>query len=138
MPIDFSAASRAAFSLAAQMTGPWNSELILFHVPGGAIGSGLLAGNGATWSKSDALTQAREHLQSFAETVVPGSGSRVRVEAREDDTEDLVESVAHVCAQLGASLVVMGSSEEERPRWGRSSAERVARAVHCPVLVVPS
>jgi nucleotide-binding universal stress UspA family protein len=81
------------------------------------------------------LDEMRDHLRSFAETVAPGLGPRARVEARRDD--DLVKSVANAAAEMGASILILGSITAERPRWRRSLAERIARAVSCPVLVVP-
>ena len=135
VPVDFSPSSRAAFSLAVRMTEAWGSEVIVFNAPGMSENDSFLQGTGAPWTKSDVLAEARDHLRSFAETVVPGSGPRVRVEARRDD--DFVSSVVEACKQLGASIVILGAERAKWPRWRRSRAERVARAVPCPVLVVP-
>ncbi|MCL2449964.1 MAG: universal stress protein [Polyangiaceae bacterium] len=137
VPVDFSLASRAALALAVQMTAPWSSEVIVFNAPGMSENDGFLQGTGAQWERSDVLSATRDHLRSFADRVAPGSGKRIRVEARRD--EDFVSSVVHACQQLGASLVILGSGKGDRPRWWkRSSAERVARKVTCPVLVVPN
>jgi nucleotide-binding universal stress UspA family protein len=135
VPVDFSQASHTAVELALKMTAPWNSQVILFNAPGMSENDGFLQGTGANWTKTDVLAEAKHHLQSLADTMAPDSRSRIRIEARRD--EDFVASVAHACEELGASLVIMGSPEAHRSRWRRSSAERVARAVHCPVLVVP-
>jgi nucleotide-binding universal stress UspA family protein len=136
VPIDFSLASRAALALAIQMTAPWNSEVIVFNAPGMSENDGFLQGTGASWGRSDVVAEARDHLRSFVERIAPGSGPRIRVEARRD--EDFVSSVVHATEQLHASLVILGASTANRPRWRRTPAERVARKVRCPVLVVPA
>jgi nucleotide-binding universal stress UspA family protein len=135
VPIDFSPASRDALALAEKMTAPWASEVVLFNAPGMSENDGFLQGTGAHWGRSDVLEEAREHLRSFAESVAPGLGARARFEARRD--EDLIASIVRASAELGASLLILGSILAERPRWRRSLVERIARAVSCPVLVVP-
>ncbi len=136
VPVDFSRAARVAYTLAVQMTAPWNTEIILFSAPGSSANDGFLAGTGASWGKSDVVNEERGHLRSFAETVAPGSESRVRVEARRG--EDYVRSLAEVCERLAPSLVVIGADADDLGHWRRSLAERVLCAVSCPVLVVPA
>ncbi len=137
VPVDFSISARAAYELAARVTAPWGSEIVLFNSPGLSENDGFLQGTGAPgWQKSDLIAEARQHLRTFAETVAPDSAPRVRVEARRDD--DFVKSLVRACEELDASLLVVGSTVATRPRWRRSTAERVARAVRCPVLVVPA
>jgi nucleotide-binding universal stress UspA family protein len=135
VPIDFSPASRAALVLAERMTAPWGSEIILFGAPGMSENDSFLQGTGASWGKSDVLDEAREHLRSFGETIIPSSKGRFRAEARRD--EDLTKSIVNAVADLDASLLIMGEIKAMQPRWRRSRVERIARAVPCPVLVVP-
>jgi nucleotide-binding universal stress UspA family protein len=136
VPIDFSPKSKAAFLMAMRVVAPWGSEVILFNAPGMDDGDGFLQSMGAPWGKSDLIEQAREHLRSFADTVLPGSGRRVRAEAARD--EDLVASIARACERLRPSLLVLGLNARRRERWLRSRAERIVRAVDCPVLTVPA
>lgn len=134
VPIDFSAASRAAFTLAMRLAERWGSEVVLFHAAGIDGNDEFLDYTGAQWGRSDVVGESRDHLRRFADTVVPGSGSRVRTEAVRADRP--ARAVAAACARLAPTMVVLGSRPSDRRRVFRSTAERIMRVIRCPVLVV--
>lgn len=134
VPIDFTSAARAAYALAMRLAERWGSEVVLFHAAGVDANDEFLAHTGVPWGKSDVLGETREHLRRFADTVVPGSSTRVRVEAVRAD--GVVRAVVGACARYSPTMVVLGSRPRDRRRVFRSPAERIMRAVSCPVLVV--
>ncbi len=134
VPVDFSSAARAAFELAMRMAQRWGSEVVLFHVPRGEENDEFLERTGGAWGRSDVIGQAVEHLQRFAEAVVPGSAQQVVIDAERDD--DPVRAVARACARHAPSVVVLGTHAHDRPRWRRSRAERIVREISCPVVLV--
>ncbi|HEX8793603.1 MAG TPA: universal stress protein [Polyangiaceae bacterium] len=134
VPIDFSSASRAAYTLAMRLAERWGSEVVLFHAAEADGNDEFLDHTGVPWGRSDVVGETREHLRRFADTVVPGTSSRVRVEAvRADST---VRAVVGACARYSPTMVVLGTRPRDRRRVFRSPAERIMRAVSCPVLVV--
>jgi nucleotide-binding universal stress UspA family protein len=134
VPVDFSSASRAAFALAMRLAERWGSEVVLFHAAGMDGNDEFLDYTGVPWGKTDVIGESREHLQRFADTVVPGSGSRVRTEVVRADRP--VRAVVGACARHAPTMVVLGSRPRDRRRVFRSNVERIIRAVSCPVLVV--
>lgn len=134
VPIDFSSAARAAYALAMRLAERWGSEVVVFHAAEADGNDEFLDYTGVPWGKSDVLGEVREHLRRFADTVVPGSSSRVRVEAVRADNE--VRAVIGACARYSPTMVVLGTRPRDRRRVFRSPAERITRAVSCPVLVV--
>lgn len=134
VPIDFSSAARAAYALAMRLAERWGSEVVLFHAAQADGNDEFLDHTGVPWGRTDVLGEAREHLRRFADTVVPGSGSRVRVEAVRVD--GAVGAVLDACARYSPTMVVLGTRPRDRRRVFRSPAERIMRALSCPVLVV--
>lgn len=134
VPIDFSSAARAAFTLAMRLAERWGSEVVLFHAAEADGNDEFLDYTGVPWGRSDVLRETREHLLRFADTVVPGSSSRVRVEAVRADSP--VRAVVIACARYSPTMVVLGTRPRDRRRVFRSPAERIMRAVSCPVLVI--
>jgi nucleotide-binding universal stress UspA family protein len=134
VPVDFSAASRAALALAMRIADRWSSEVVLFYAAGGDENDEFLQYTGVPWGRRDEEGEAREHLGLFAEAVVPGSGSRVQVEARRND--DAVEAVLDACARHRPSMVVLGTHPHRRRRIFRTRAERLVRSLPCPVILV--
>jgi nucleotide-binding universal stress UspA family protein len=134
VPIDFSSASRAAIALAMGMAECWKSEVVLFHVAGRDANDEFLGHTGVPWGRSDIVGEAFRHLHDFAERVVPGSSQRLVIDAMHDD--DPIRAVVNACARHSPSLVVLGTHARDRRRWRRSRAERIARAVACPVVLV--
>jgi nucleotide-binding universal stress UspA family protein len=134
VPIDFSWASRDAFTLAMRLADLWGSTVILFYAPGSDGNDEFLDYTGVPWGRGDVVGEAHGHLSRFAETVVPGSSERVAIDALRAD--DAVRAVADACERHCPTLVVLGTHPRDRRRWSRSRAERIVRAVSCPVMMV--
>jgi nucleotide-binding universal stress UspA family protein len=134
VPIDFSWAARDAFTLAMRLSSHWNSAVILFYAPGSDGNDEFLDYTGVPWDRDDIVGEAHGYLSRFAETVVPGSSERVILDAFPAD--DAVRAVAEACERHSPTLVVLGTHARDRRRWSRSRAERIARAVPCPVMMV--
>jgi nucleotide-binding universal stress UspA family protein len=135
VPIDFSSAARAAFKAALQIADRWGSEVILFNAPGEDENDEFMNATGVVWGTDDIIQDAREHLHSFADTVVPGSLARVTIDVDRDD--DPVRAVVNACARHAASLVVLGVHPRVRRRLMRSHHERIVHRLTCAVLLVP-
>lgn len=136
VPIDFTWAAREAFTLAMRLSSQWNSAVILFYAPGSDGNDEFLDYTGVPWDRDDVVGEAQGYLNRFAETVVPGSADRVVIDALPAD--DPVRAVADACERHDPTLVVLGTHARDRRRWSRSRAERIARAVSCPVMMVPA
>ena len=135
VPIDFSSAARAAFTLAMRIAERWGSEVICFYTSGTDGNDEFLNATGISWGESDILAEARDHLRGFAEAVVPGSADRVRIDATKED--DPVKAVIAACERHDPSLVVLGLHPHQHRRLLRSHAERIAHALRCAVMLVP-
>jgi nucleotide-binding universal stress UspA family protein len=133
VPIDFSDASRTALKAALRLADREGSEVVLFHAAGYEGNEAFIAALGAPWSTSDILEEVHTHLRTFAEMVWPGSGPRVRVHATRSD--DPVEAVARAVEMHDSTLAVVGT--HHRRRVLRSTAERIAHALPCAVLLTP-
>jgi nucleotide-binding universal stress UspA family protein len=134
VPIDFSSASREAFTVAMRMAEVWKSKVILFYAPGSDGNDEFLDHTGVPWGRDDVVAEAHGQLSRFAETVVPGSRDRICIDSMRAD--DAVRAVEAACERHSPSLVVLGTHPRDRRRWTRSRAERIARAVPCPVMMV--
>jgi nucleotide-binding universal stress UspA family protein len=134
VPIDFSWAAREAFTLAMRLADLWSSAVILFYAPGSDGNDEFLDYTGVPWGSGDVVGEAHGHLSRFAETIVPGSSERVVIDALKAD--DAVRAVVDACERHSPSIIVLGTHARDRRRWSRSRAERIARAVTCPVMLV--
>jgi nucleotide-binding universal stress UspA family protein len=134
VPIDFSWAARDAFTLAMKLADQWSSAVVLFYAPGSDGNDEFLDYTGVPWGRDDVVGEAHGYLSRFAETVVPGSSERLVIDALRAD--DAVRAVADACERHRPSLVVLGTHARDRRRWSRSRAERIVRAISCPVMMV--
>ena len=134
VPIDFSSAARAAFIMAMKMAREWGSEVILFNAPGPDGNDEFLDYTGVSWNTADVKREARGSLERFADTVVPGSASQVRISVERAD--DPVAAIEHACRTHEPSLIVLGTHHRDKHKVFRSRAEKVARTVPCPVMFV--
>jgi nucleotide-binding universal stress UspA family protein len=134
VPIDFSSAARRAFETAMAMHDQWGSAVVLFYAPGMDGNDEFLDYTGVPWGASDVLQEGRGQLERFADTLVPGSGAKIHIDVRRAD--DPVGAVVSACERHEPSLIVLGTHARDRRRWTRSRAERITRAVPCPVLLV--
>jgi nucleotide-binding universal stress UspA family protein len=134
VPVDFSSAARAAFTLAMRIAERWDSEVVLFHAAGLDGNDEFLDHTGVPWGRRDVLDEAGVHLQRFADAVLPGSAHRVRIDATRD--ENPVRAVVRACRRHAPSLVVLGTRPSQARRLLRSRAERIVRALDCSVVLV--
>jgi nucleotide-binding universal stress UspA family protein len=134
VPVDFSSASRAAVAMAMSIADRWGSEVVLFHAAGFDQNDEFLRYTGVPWGREDVVRETSEHLRRFADEVAPGSTARVRLDAARD--ENPVHAVVRACARHSPSLVVLGTHPRDRWRILRSRAERIVRALACPVVLV--
>lgn len=134
VPVDFSSASRAAFSLAMSLAEWANSEVWLFHAAGLDENDEFLNHTGVPWGRSDVESEVQARLRDFVDTVEPGSKRRVRIDAVRD--ENVVGAVIDACRRHAPSMIVLGVHSRARRSFRRSVAERIAHAVSCPALLV--
>ncbi len=137
VPVDFSLAARAAVAMAVRLAESFGSQVVLFHAAGPDANDEFLDATGVPWGKSDVLGESSDHLRRFAETVVPGAAARVPVQVEATKADDPVGAVLAACERWQPSLVVLGVRERDRRAWRRTRAERIARSLACPVLLVP-
>jgi nucleotide-binding universal stress UspA family protein len=135
VPVDFSAAARAAYVAALGIADRFGSQVILFNAPGPDNNDEFMNATGVPWGRDDVAEDAREHLRSFADTVVAGSATRVTIDVAQAD--DPVKAVVAACGRLAPSLVVLGVHPRVRRRLRRTIHERIVHDVDCAVLLVP-
>jgi nucleotide-binding universal stress UspA family protein len=135
VPIDFSSAARAALKTALDIADRWGSQVILFNAPGEDNNDEFMNATGVPWGRDDIMSDAREHLLSFADTVAPGSTARVAIDVDRDDNP--VRAVVNACARHAPSMVVLGVHPEHRRRLLRTHHERIVHRLSCAVLLVP-
>jgi universal stress protein A len=134
-PTDFSAPSGQAFHYALRFAEEFGSELILLHILEPAISSAFSGLPAAPAFSEDEMASAERNLQALVNSArgagVAGARSAVRtgvatheiVEAAKDLDVDLIVIATH--GFTGWKHFAIGST-----------AEGVARAASCPVLVV--
>ena len=135
-PTDFSAPSRKAFHYALRFAEEFGSEVILLHVLEPAFSPAFSGLPAAPEFSEDEMASAERNLQTLVNSAqaaagVAGARSAVRtgvatheiVEAAKDLDVDLIVIATH--GFTGWKHFAIGST-----------AERVARAASCPVLVV--
>jgi universal stress protein A len=134
-PIDFSPPSRKAFHYALRFAEEFGSELILLHILEPATSPALAGLPAASAFSEEEMATAEKNLRTLVDSAhaagMTGARSTVRtgiatheiVEADKDLDVDLIVIATH--SYTGWKHFAIGST-----------AERVARAAPCPVLVV--
>jgi universal stress protein A len=135
VPTDFSPASRKAFSYALRFAEGLNSEITLLHVLEPETPLTLAERPSAAASPEEELVDAQKSLRDLANSAeavgVAGTKSILRTGVA---THEIVEAAK----ELDVDLIVIAT--HGFTGWKHfaigSTAERVARAAPCPVLVV--
>jgi universal stress protein A len=134
VPTDFSPASRKSLSYALRFAEELNSEITLLHVlePETPL---TLAGRPATAFAEEELADAEEGLRGLADSAKAAGGAGTKSILR---TGVATHEIVEAAKELDVDLVVIAT--HGFTGWKHfaigSTAERVARAAPCPVLVV--
>lgn len=135
VPTDFSPASRKSLSYAVRFAQDLNSEIVLLHVLEPETPLTLAGRLPAAAFSEEQLADAEESLRSLADSTktagVAGTESIVRTGVA---THEIVEAAKEVDVDL-IVIATHGFTGWKHFAIG-STAERVARAAPCPVLVV--
>ena len=135
VPIDFSTPCNKAFKYAVGFARQFGSHIVMIHVvePAAAVDKELLAGEGTPRTQSETVL-AEEKMQALADASRDGrlkitSGIRGGVATHE---------IVKAAEELDVDLIIMATHGLRA--WKHfglgSTADRVARAAPCPVLVV--
>jgi universal stress protein A len=135
VPTDFSPASKKAFSYALRLAEQLGSELTLLHVLEPETPVTLAGRSAAAAFSGEDLADMEKSLQALADQAagsgVAGAKSIVRTGVA---THEIIEAAK----ELDVDLIVIAT--HGFTAWKHfaigSTAERVARAAPCPVLVV--
>jgi universal stress protein A len=135
VPTDFSPASRKAFSYALRFAKDLNSEITLLHVLEPEVPLTLAGRPAAAAFSEEELADAEESLRALIDsaktTGVAGTRSVLRTGVA---THEIVEAAKNLDVDL---IVIATHGFTGRKHFAiGSTAERVARAAPCPVLVV--
>jgi universal stress protein A len=135
VPTDFSPASRKSLSYALRFAEGLNSEITLLHVlePETPL---TLAGRPATAAFSEEeLADAKEGLRGLTDSLKAAGGAGTKSILR---TGVATHEIVEAAKELDVDLIVIAT--HGFTGWKHfaigSTAERVARAAPCPVLVV--
>ena len=136
VPLDFSGQSRQALSCAVPLARKYGARISLVHVvqPPVIIQSTPGGGIAVPVDTTKLIIGARIHLEQLAQLLLPDS-LRGEIMVCEGNPAHEVVTAA---AQLRADLIVLstiGRSGLKRVLLG-STAERILRHAHCPVLTV--
>lgn len=137
VPFDFSAAAKGAFRYATDLAKALpRSEIILMHAiePMIPIGAGFVQGLGAAGNQSWREKVGRE-LEKMSHRAKSNRQAPVRTVVR---LGRAFHEIVQVAKEVRADLIVMGSigyNSLHMSVFG-STAERVARAAPCPLLLV--
>lgn len=138
VPLDFSGLSRQALWFAVPLARKHHAKISLVHVVQAPVVLTSFPGDGSFIpvgsSIEDLKRPARAHLNKLADRLLP-AGLRDRTIVREGNAAFEVVSAARA---LKADLIVLstnGRSGLPRVMLG-STAERIVRHAHCPVLTV--
>jgi nucleotide-binding universal stress UspA family protein len=134
VPTDFSPASRKSLSYALRFAKGLNSEIILLHVLEPEMPLTLPGQPAATFSEEE-LADAEEGLRGLADSAKAAGGADTKSMLR---TGVATHEIVEAAKQHDVDLIVIAT--HGFTGWKHfaigSTAERVARAAPCPVLVV--
>lgn len=130
VPIDFSPESRHALITACETRARFGSEIHLFVAPDSAHEPGM-RGVGVPWGRDDAVHDAEQMLQYFAESICAGMPCLIN---HATFGKDLVKGIGEAAKSCGATMVMLGT--HDRHSLMRTRTERILNALDIPVLVV--
>ena len=136
VPIDFSTPCHKAFKYALGFARQFGSEIVMIHViePAAVVDVGPVAAEGMPQARNE-LALAEEKMQALADASPRDAHHRITSGIRRGvATHEIVQAAD----ELDVDLIIMathGLSGWKHFGLG-STADRVARAASCPVLVV--
>jgi nucleotide-binding universal stress UspA family protein len=140
-PVVLSPATRRTLELGVALAS--GGKLVLLHAPPSLSEAALYSGPEGTWLPQPPLRElderaeksARDALTEIAHRLCPDADVEVR--ARSGPSTRVILDEA---ADLGADIIVLATSGRGRASrfFLGSTADRVIRHAHCPVLVVPA
>ncbi|MCX6905712.1 MAG: universal stress protein [Verrucomicrobia bacterium] len=135
VPIDFSDLSKAALPWATFMAAPFNAELILLHVVEEFPIDYLVGRELMSHTIIPLIKQAEADLNRLAGSLRKKTGLNISAVVRDGKP---FEEICHAAKALAADLVVLTTHGYTGLKhvWLGSTAERVVRHAHCPVLAV--
>jgi universal stress protein A len=135
VPTDFSPASGKSLSYALRFAEGLNSEITLLHVLEPETPLTLAGRPAATAFSEEELADAEAGLRALADLANTAGGARAKSILR---TGVATHEIVEAAKELDVDLIVIGT--HGFTGWKHfaigSTAERVARAAPCPVLVV--
>jgi nucleotide-binding universal stress UspA family protein len=135
VPIDFSNISKDALPWATFLAAQFNAELILLHVVEKFPMDYLLGRELMNHTIVPLMKQAEADLEHLAGSLNKSTGVNISAVVREGKP---FEEICHAAETLGADLISLTTHGYTGLKhvWLGSTAERVVRHSHCPVLAV--
>ena len=135
VPIDFSPASKKAFKYAFRFAEKFSAQITLLHVLEPPPSSNFAGLAGAPAFSETAQLSAKKSLQALIGSTRNGSVGRTRITMRTGvPSHEIVELAKEADIDL-IVIAALGYTGSKHFCIG-STAERVARAAPCPVLLV--
>lgn len=135
VPIDFSNLSQAALPWAAFLAAQFKAELVLLYVEEKFPVDYLLGRELMSHAVVPLIKQAGADLERLAMRLRKTTGANISVVVRDGKP---FQEICHAAEALGADMIVLTTHGHTGLKhvWLGSTAERVVRHAHCPVLVV--
>ena len=135
VPIDFSAISKDALPWASFLAAQFKSELVLLHVEEKFPIDYLLGRELMSHTMVPLMKQAEADLERLAGSLRKSTEGNISAVVRDGKP---FEEICHAATALGADFIVLTTHGHTglKHAWLGSTAERVVRHAHCPVLVL--
>jgi nucleotide-binding universal stress UspA family protein len=135
VPIDFSDISKGALPWASFLAAQFKAELVLLHVEEKFPIDYLLGRELMSHTMVPVMKQAEAELEHLAVGLRKTTGANISVVVRDGKP---FKEIGHAAKALGADMIVLTTHGHTGLKhvWLGSTAERVVRHAHCPVLVV--
>ena len=135
VPLDFSAISQDALPWATFLAAQFKAELVLLHVEEKFPIDYLLGRELLSHTMVPLIKQAGADLERVAGNLRKTTGANISAVARVGKP---FQGICHAAETLGADLIVLTTHGHTglKHAWLGSTAERVVRHAHCPMLVV--